>query len=102
MDIGTISDRNALAESRAATSSACASARAERRVAIRRVSLPVEWEGVQAEELGEQHGVRATGAGLGALLQGHDRVVEQLGDDAAGERLDRGALVGRQVASRPA
>ena len=52
---------------------------------------------VDAEQLGQEPGVRAVGAGLRALLQLHDRIVQELGGHAARERLDRLVLVRREV-----
>ena len=52
---------------------------------------------VDPEEVGQQPGVRPVRAGLAALLQLDDRVVQELGGDASGERLDGLALVGCEV-----
>ncbi len=55
--------------------------------------------GVEAEELDQQLRVQIVGSGLGAFLQLDDRIVQELRGDAACERLDRVALLGRQLRS---
>src|SRR5262249_42178040 len=77
---------------RSRTWPACASARSDRRVPIRRTTaLPV---GIDREELPEELRVRSMGVAV--LLQPDDRIVEQFGRDAACERLDGGTLDGLQ------
>ena len=41
--------------------------------------------------------MRPAGSGVRSLLQRDDRIVQELRDDPARERLDRGALVGREI-----
>src|SRR5689334_16358479 len=80
--------------------SACQRARGLPRVAARNVGTAVAWllgrvvVVAEDEDLAQRRHEAIAPGGAGGVLQGDGRLVQQLGDDALGERLDGVELVG--------